>query len=134
MPMQPMQKKRTATIFLVLAMVLSIAASAAPSPRYNTTSACDPMIKFSGTTATCSFTVDAYSGTEISATMKLYRVSGSSEILLKTWATQRGTTSLSYSNTYSVSKGYTYKITVDVAADGPGGYDSISKSLSAKCS
>lgn len=125
-----MQRKRTAAIFLVLTMVLSIAASAAPTPRYNTTLSCDPQISISGTTATCSFRVKALSGTKISATMKLYRVSGSSETLLKTWDTQSGTTSLSYSGTCSVSKGYTYKVTVDVTADGPGGYDSISETAS----
>lgn len=128
-----MQRKRTAAIFLVLAMVLSIAAGAAPNPRYNSTTVCVPLIQISGTTATCSIIVDALSGTKIRATMKLYRVSGSSETLLKTWPTQSGTTSLSYSNTYTVTKGYTYKVTVDVTADGPGGYDNISKNITAVC-
>lgn len=111
-------RKRIPALFLALALVLGIAASAAP--RYVVTTKCTPRISISETTATCSLSVSALKGASITGTLTLYR--GSTPI--KTWDIDE-TTSVSFSDTYTVTKGYTYKLVADLTVSGKGGTDKV---------
>lgn len=127
-----MQKKIAAlTMALLLAFSMALGA-AAVEPRYNSAIRAIPKILFSGTTATCGFQVTAIQGSSISVDMRLYRVVGSDVEFVTSWSTQTGTTSLSYSDSYRVSKG-SYMVTLDVTVDGPGGSDNIYKTAKASC-
>lgn len=113
-------RKRIPVLFLALALVLSMAASAAP--RYAVTSRCEPKLSITGTTAQCGLRVTAQKGSSITGTLTLYR--GSTPI--KTWDIDE-TTSVSFSDTYTVTKGYTYKLVADLTVSGTGGTDKVSE-------
>ena len=74
-----------------------------------------PKLSFSGTTATCSVIIrsGASSTDKISVTAKLWN----GRTCLKTW-TASGTGRVSLSKTATVSKGKTYKLTVDYTVNG----------------
>lgn len=111
-------RKRIPALFLALALVLGIAASAAP--RYAVTIKCEPTLSISGRTATCDLIVRAVKGADITGTLTLYR--GSTPI--KTWDIDE-TTSVSFSDTYPVTSGYTYKLAADLTVSGTGGTDEV---------
>ena len=103
-------RKRVLALTLVLALVLGFTVQAAPlrAPRLY------PNLTFSGTTATCTESVRADNATDaVSMTVKLWQ--GAS--CLKTW-TASGTGSASLSKTATVTKGKTYKLTVDAKING----------------
>lgn len=103
-------RKRVLALSLILALVLGMTAQAAPAkmPRVG------PTLSFSGTTATCAVSVigDKASDT-IAVTAKLWKGS----TCLKTW-TKSGTGRVSISNTVTVTKGQTYKLTADATVNG----------------
>lgn len=73
-----------------------------------------PSLSFSGTTANCSATVYGNDNSDtITVTMKLW----DSGTCLKTWR-DTGEGSVKLSETYGVSKGKTYKLTVDATING----------------
>ena len=94
--------KRVLALSLVLAVMMGIAAQAAPAraPRLY------PSLTFSGTTATC---IASVRGDNV----KLWK--GAS--CLKTW-TSSGTGSVSLSKTATVTSGKTYKLTVNATING----------------
>lgn len=102
-----MQKRRLSALVLALALVMSLAVSAAP--RYNVTSTCTPILSISGGTASCGLRVDADSGAEIKGTLTLYR--GSTEV--ESWKIDE-TTRVRFSDTAKASSGYTYKLVADL--------------------
>ena len=102
--------KRVLALSLVLAVMMGIAAQAAPAraPRLY------PSLTFSGPTATCIASVRGDNATDsISMTVKLWK--GAS--CLKTW-TSSGTGSVSLSKTATVTSGKTYKLTVNATING----------------
>lgn len=126
-----MQKRiASLTLALILAVSMALSASAA-TPRYNSTLTVNPVLTFSGTTATCSVRVTADKGSSISLEMSLYSVNGSKQTLHTSWTTT-GTTTLTYSGTTNVSKG-SYLMAVDITVDGPNGVDEIYKTVTAVC-
>ena len=103
-------RKRVLALTLVLAFVLGLTVQAAPlrAPRLYMN------LTFSGTTATCSASVRADNATDtISMTVKLWQ----GATCLKTW-TASGTGSASLSKTATVTRGKTYKLTVNATING----------------
>lgn len=103
-------RKRVLALTLVLALGLGFTVQAAPlrAPRLY------PNLTFSGTTATCTASVRADNATDtISMTVKLWQ----GATCLKTW-TASGTGSASLSKTTTVTRGKTYKLTVDATING----------------
>jgi len=103
-------RKRALVLTLVLALVLGLTAEAAPlrAPRLYEN------LTFSGTTATCSASVRGDNATDtISMTVRLWQ----GATCLKTWAAN-GTGSASLSKTATVTKGKTYKLTVNATING----------------
>lgn len=104
-------KKQVLALSLVLMMLLGTVAQAAgpmKAPR------AVPNLNFSGTTASCSATVSGNKATDtVNMTVKLWN----GNTCLKTW-TASGTRSVTLKKTATVSKGKTYKLTVDFTING----------------
>lgn len=103
-------KKRITVMLLAFVLLLSI-------PAYALESRGNPIameLSFDDTTANCAVVVSsANANFEITATVKLYR----GNTCIKTWnASDSGY--LDFSETYTVTKGYTYKLTADVTING----------------
>lgn len=127
-----MQKKLTA-ITLALLLILSITASALPiQPRWNVTASCEPVLTFSGTTATCVADVRADSGASISGTMTLYRVSSVNQVIVASWNFS-GNSDVFAKKSTSVTKGQTYKLVVSVTVTGSDGTDRITLDTTKTC-
>lgn len=127
-----MQKKLTA-MTLALLLMLSVTANAlSVEPRYNVTASCVPTMTFTGTTANCKADIRAQRGSAISGTLTLYHVVNGKEVEVTHWSLS-GTTNLSTTKTSSVTKGETYKLTISVTVNGPGGRDNITQSTTKKC-
>lgn len=103
--------KRVIPMILALVMVLAVAAQASGPMKVPTAR---PSLTFSGTTATCAVRIRADNSTDaISVTMKLWK--GNS--CLQTWSA-RGTGTVTMSKTAAVTRGSTYKMTVDYTING----------------
>lgn len=93
-------------MMMVLVLALSLAAQAAGPVRIPTAR---PNLTFSGTTATCSATVSGDKSTDrIAAAMRLWK----GNTCLETWI-KRGTGTVKFNETKTVSRGANYKLTVD---------------------
>ncbi len=102
--------KRTVAILMVVVMLLSISVCAFD---FRATPV-DLTLSFDGTTANCE--VSAYASNmshKISGTVKLYR----GTTCLKTWNVS-DTGYLEFSETWTVTSGYTYKLTADLTING----------------
>lgn len=88
-----------------------------------------PGLSFSGTTATCTLSVTAKKGTDITGTLTLYR--GSTKV--KSWDVDE-TTSVSFRDTCTVTKGYSYKLVADLTVTGAAGTDDVYEYVSKTCS
>lgn len=103
-------KKRIFPILLIFLMVLSTTAYA-DSQRV---AQIVPSISFNGTTATCTVFIAAdYATDDIDATIKLWH----GNECIKTWE-RSSVGTLTFSGDAKVTKGETYKLTVDVTLDG----------------
>lgn len=98
--------------------MMALAVSAAP--RYVVTATCKPTLSISGTTASCILRVDADERADIEGTLTLYR--GSAEV--ESWDIS-GTTSVRFSGTAKVTRGYTYKLVADLTVTGANGTDDV---------
>lgn len=129
-----MQKKlKMPAIFLTLLMMFSMSVSALQiMPRWDVASSCNPILSISGTTATCVADVRADSGATISGTMTLYRISGGRQYYQTSWSIS-GTTRALVTKTYSVTKGESYRLDVNVTVSGTNGTDKISVSANDTC-
>ena len=106
-----MMKIRMIALSLMLVMLLGTVAQAAGPMRAPST---DLRISFSGTTATCETVVKGSAPADrISVTMKLWK----GGTCLKTWVNS-GTYRVKLNETATVSKGKTYKLTVDYTING----------------
>lgn len=104
-------KTRMLALTLVLVMLLGVTAQAAEPMRKPSAF---PNLTFSGTTATCTATVRGdKANDQVSVTMKLWQ----GNTCLKTW-TASGTRSVTLKEPATVSKGKTYKLTVDYTING----------------
>lgn len=104
---------RKMSLILVVAMLFSILAlpAAAAEPRAVTIV---PDLSFDGTTANCVVHIMGNStNEEMDATIRLYRGS----TLIATWYAE-GNGYIFFEKTKTVTKGYTYKLTVDLTIDG----------------
>ena len=100
---------------LILAVVLLVTTLAVPAmaaqPRAITIL---PTITVNGTTATCDVScVGERTSDELVATMRLYRGS----TLIATWV-ERGNGYIFFTETKTVTSGYTYTLTVDLVING----------------
>lgn len=121
-----MKKRLTATI-LFLTMLLTLWAGAAL--KYVEFISVEPDLSFSGTTANCLMEIEADEGVKFRATMSLYRVESSKDVLLKEWGTS-ATTSLEHEGTCSgLTRGATYKLTVKAI----GNNETVTRSVAATC-
>ena len=104
-------RKQLLALSLILVMLLGITAQASGHAMLP---AAQPSLSFSGTTASCRIIVrgDRSSDT-LSATAKLW----TGKTCLKTW-TIKGTGKIQTTKTATVSKGKTYKLTVDYTVNG----------------
>ena len=103
-------KKHIGFVMLLIALLIPVSAQAATPRRPKVL----PYINFSGTTATCSVSVNGDSTKDtISLTAKLY--DGST--CIATW-TDSGTCNLNFSKTKTVQSGKTYKLTADFTING----------------
>lgn len=128
-----MQKKvKTFTLFLILALLLNIVASATSvppnSPDYNVTTRCDPSILFSGVQATCKLTVRGLSGCTITGTLTLYH--DTTEIA--SWPIT-GTTRVEFSDTCTVTKGLSYTLVAELTVTGESGTDNLREYVTKTC-
>lgn len=104
-------KRQLLAVSLVLVMLLGIAAQASGPMK---APIAKPTLAFNGTTATCTAYVRGNSATDtVAATVKLW--TGST--CLRTW-TARAKTSVKIEETATVSRGKTYKLTVDYTVNG----------------
>lgn len=121
-----MKKRLTATALLLI-MALTLWAGAAL--LYENFLMVKPVLDFNGTTAECAMKIEADEGVKFRATMSLYRVEGSKDVLLKEWGTS-ATTSLEHEGTRNgLISGETYKLTVRASANG----ETVTKSVTATC-
>lgn len=115
--------KKWAFIMALILILGSSFSSFAASPRIISVV---PKLTFSGTTANCSATVIANSSSDdISITVKLWQGTK----CLKTW-NDSADGYLSFKGTTSVTKGKTYKLTVDATING---VKQSTATVSAKC-
>ncbi|MCI5498846.1 MAG: hypothetical protein MR419_04900 [Clostridiales bacterium] len=99
-------KKRILALSLALVMLLGTAAQAAGPMRAPRAT---PKLSFSGTTAICVAVVQGDKSTDrIAAAMRLWK----GNTCLETWI-KRGTGTVKFNETKTVSRGATYKLTVD---------------------
>lgn len=105
--------RKAILVLLVVAMMVGILAvpAMAAEPKMTTAVA---NLNISGTTATCSLRTSAdYSSDSLKAIIKLYRGS----TCIATWSTS-GNGYIYFSKTKTITKGYTYKMTVDLTVNG----------------
>ena len=115
-------RKTAMSLAVIMLLLLPMTAYAAMSRSVGII----PRISFSGTTANCSVIITANNGNdEIEATIKLWQGS----MCVATWP-EDGTGNIIFSDTATVTKGKTYKLTVDVVINGVA---QPQASVSAKC-
>ena len=103
-------RKQILALSLILVMLMGIAAQATGPMQ---APAAAPKLSFSGTTATCSVIIRSGASSTDKISVKLWN----GRTCLKTW-TASGTGRVSLSKTATVSKGKTYKLTVDYTVNG----------------
>ena len=104
-------RKQLLALSLVLVMLMGIAAQATGPIKAPNAS---PTLSFSGTTATCTAFVRGNKSTDnVAATVKLW----TGGTCLKTWSAS-GKYSFKIKKNATVSKGKTYKLTVDYTVNG----------------
>ena len=102
-------KKQSVLLFVAMFFLLSTQVNAA-----STRTVLSPTLTFDGTTAKCSIFVVGYASNDVvSATLKLWH----GNTFIETWEDE-ATTFLSMSKTATVTKGETYKLTVDISING----------------
>lgn len=102
------------------------------SPMSVSLSKIDTLLTFDGTTAKCSGTVQGLSGTTgITATYTLQRKeTNGTYTTLKTWANLSASgTTLRFSDTYTITKGYTYRLSVTANVTRNGTTETVSSSV-----
>lgn len=100
--------KRIIAIVLSLIMLVCFAGSALASITYIGTSSISANLSISSLgIATCKGKVTLYSGYTADLTVELYRVSGSTETMIKSW-TKSGSGTIVLSKPYAVYSGYQY--------------------------
>lgn len=88
-------KKRFAATTLALLVLMAITTNVlAATPRWATTTVCNPTLIFKDTTATCSVDTRALTGSSISMTMTLYKVVNGKDVAVTSWSGLTGTTRL----------------------------------------
>ncbi|WP_444642588.1 hypothetical protein ACRQU7_18625 [Caproiciproducens sp. R1] len=129
---------------LVLLITVNVPAFAAVKPAssdsdmhimYTNTDSASAYLDFSGTRADCSAIVEGKSGTtQITATVYLKRVVGSTKTTVKAWTglSTSGET-FYFDNSYYVSSGYTYEVEIKAKVYRNGTAESISVSCQDYC-
>jgi hypothetical protein len=106
---------------IVCSLIFVISLSVTAFARWDNVSDIGTVLSFDGTTAVCTATIDGYSGTtKISAIYQLQRKSGTTYTTIKTWTSSGTREYLDWSDEYTVTRGYTYrlKVTATVTIDG----------------
>lgn len=121
-------RKLVALLIAVLLLCSSGTLASASSLRQNkeptrwiNTSTIVSCLTFNGTTASCTVSVDGFKGTtRISATYELQLKIGSTYSTVKTWTASANAEYLDWNDSYSVAKGYTYRlyVTANVTRNG----------------
>lgn len=87
-------------------------------------------LSFTGKTANCGASVVGMTGTtKISATITLEQKVNGSYSAVKTWTDSVSGSTLNFSNTYSVTSGYTYRLSVSATVTRNGVPESVSASM-----
>ena len=127
-------RKRLICCVLLTVLLTTIGANATAT-RWSYTCVCEPELKFTGTTAICSLVIQAISGSAtITATLKLIRINANgTETTLRTWPGLTGTGRLVFSDTYTVTRGLTYRLEVSARVSTPQGSENINTFVTARC-
>lgn len=112
--------KKAAALTILLVFLLSSVTAYAAEPRAITVR---PNLSFNGTTALCEVTVSSY-GKSIDLTLSLWQ----GESLIEQW-TASGTSLVTISESCTVVKGKSYRLTVSGTVNG----ESVSASTSGQC-
>lgn len=135
-------KTRKSIVVMLLIVILSVMSStsvlAAPiakelppavQPFWENTSSVSPTLSFTGTTANVGGVVRGFSGTtRITATVTLARRNANGSFAtVKTWSdlSANGAT-LAFSNTHTVTRGHTYRVTISANVTRNGTTEAVS--------
>ncbi len=129
---------------LVLLITVNVPAFATVKPAssdsdmhimYTNTDSASVYLDFSGTRADCSAIVEGKSGTtQITATVYLKRVVGSTKTTVKAWTgLSTSGESFYFDNSYYVSSGYTYEVEIKAKVYRNGTAESVSVSCQDYC-
>ena len=135
-----MKLKKIVALCMVLAMLvmavpsvgsLALDGTVPITSYYTNTSQVQVGLSFTGTTANCSSTIIGFSGTtKITATLSLYRINANGSLtLLKSWTASSSITMLNIGETYAVSAGYTYRLSVSAQVTRNATTESVSNSV-----
>jgi len=126
-------KKRV--ISLVLVAILFATMSTYALARWQHTSVFNTALGFSGTTANCTFYIEAHNNSAlITATARLIRINANgTETVLRTWSGLSGTGWLAFSDTHTVTRGLTYRFEVSATVRVGQSSERVSDSSTARC-
>lgn len=100
------------------------------SPQWDNVNNIDLYLYFENSKANCSGLIRALSGTtKIAATFKLERKTSIGWTHVKSWIKSSSTSSLSFFETYAVSSGYTYRLSLTANVTRNGLTETISTSI-----
>lgn len=141
-----MKARKTAAILLALMLCTSLVCvsaaaswlgdSSSPGMQIQWTNTSDFAVdlRFSGTTAYLSTSIIGESGTsKITATMTLYKYINGAWQYLASWSGSSNSASLGMANSWTVARGYNYKLTVAAGVTRSGSTENLSKSVEAYC-
>ena len=121
-------KKHILPLFLALTLIFVPCVS--PTARYAEVRPCLPKLSFQGASAICKVEVETYGNNiNVDLTMSLYPIDGGQALV--SWpVTRTGTTT----QTFAVTIGEAYTLTITGTVSGSNGTDNIDLSVSAGCS
>ena len=121
-------KKHILPLFLALTLIFVTCVSA--TARYTEVRTCHPKLSFQGASAICKVEVETYGNNiNVDLTMSLYPIDGGQALV--SWpVTRTGTTT----QTFAVTIGEAYTLTITGTVSGSNGTDNIDLSVSAECS
>lgn len=96
-------------------------------PHWTNTESISSSLTFSGTTANCGARIVGMSGTtRISATFTLQRRVNGTWVTIKTWTESSSSNTLNFSGTHTVTKGFTYRLSVNATVTRNGVSETVS--------
>lgn len=125
-------KRKLVVCALAVCMVMLLATSALAAgvmPLWDKVLDCTPSLTINGNTAKCELYVKAINGNDkITATVTLQKENSRGNYTnVKSWPGLKGTGSLSFADSYTVTAGSNYRLRADVTVSGSSGTESITE-------